>query len=91
VRPEVCGMSDDVWRMMECCWKQESSERLGIAVVLKGLNEATRFWNPPRLTTATSEADSSINDDSDTSSDSSSKMISEIDSANTQSIVYVDR
>ena len=35
---------DDIWKILECCWKHEPSDRLSIDSVLHRLEEALKFW-----------------------------------------------
>jgi hypothetical protein len=49
------GLTDSVWSLTEACWNQQRNERPPISTVLSLLKEASRYWNPPSPTTASSK------------------------------------
>ena len=49
-RPQGSGgmyFTDDLWRIVERCWKHEPGSRPSIEGVLQCLGEASRVWTPP--------------------------------------------
>ena len=47
VKPEGAkhlGFSDELWRTVELCWKEDRSTRPRVEDVLSSLNDAAAFW-----------------------------------------------
>ena len=38
------GFSDELWRTVERCWREDRNARPDIASILSSLNEAKAFW-----------------------------------------------
>ena len=38
--------TDDIWRVLERCWKSDPGDRPSIGCILQCLKEASRFWTP---------------------------------------------
>ena len=38
--------TDDIWKILECCWNHEPGDRPSIDSVLHHLEEASKFWTP---------------------------------------------
>jgi hypothetical protein len=39
------GFSDELWRTVERCWREDRNARPNIASILSSLNEAKAFWD----------------------------------------------
>ena len=50
IRPEKpegakrLGLSDELWRTVELCWREDRNARPRIEDILSSLNDATVFW-----------------------------------------------
>ena len=45
-RPETGWFTDEVWNIVEHCWKPESGDRPSVSCVLQRLEEASGSWTP---------------------------------------------
>ena len=50
---EGTWFTDDIWAMLECCWKPNPGDRPTIEGVLQHLEGASRSWTPPSPRTMT--------------------------------------
>ena len=65
-RPEEAespGFTDELWRMVECCWRQNRNERPEVGEILRCLETAARAWDtrPPRCVTVRTDSEDSEN------------------------------
>ena len=59
--------NDDIWNVLELCWRPTPGDRLKAADVLLFLEEVSRSWSPSQTTDASSSAEDST-DESEVSS-----------------------
>jgi hypothetical protein len=38
------GFSNELWRTIELCWREDRNARPGVEDILSSLNDATAFW-----------------------------------------------
>jgi serine/threonine protein kinase len=79
VRPRGVGgrlFTDEIWNLLERCWKCLPEDRPRVEEVLQFLEEASRSWKPPPMVVGRLETNLPIWD-SDSSSDESSDSSSE--------------
>lgn len=69
-------LTDDIWRILECCWKPVPGDRPRIKDVLECLEEASRSWTPPSLWAVAGLLDSSGEENTDGGEISSSQVAS---------------